>query len=244
VSTGFIYIVTTAGKDYQQPNLACVPTWFEGTIYFGPCKRAMRPVMNEGDYVFGISSSATHPRRILFAAKIAKKMTFSDAYDRYPKLRGPEGPIHVRPTPMPLGGFPDSRYEHIPRAIHEDDWRNDLRRPKQDAFFVCEKGGPCAGRWLGPQGPAVEGEILKFLQTCSVHGNAGQLSAYNAAATEDAPVHYGRLYTGLHLETDDPSALLKLVCQAALPASVRSGETSQRRAPRRADTRRMPRRTC
>ena len=220
MNTGFVYVVTTVGRDYQQPNMRCVPTWFEGTIYFGPCKRAMRAKMGEGDYVFGISSCSSRPRRIVFAARIAKQMTFSEAYERYPKLRGPLGPIHVRPTHLPIGAFPDSHYEHIPGANHEDDWRNDLRSPELDAFFTCETSGTCEGRWLGAGGPAVRGEILDFLRTCSVHGNAGPLATSNAGATEDAPVRHGRLYTGLHLETEDPAALLKLVCRTAVRASI------------------------
>jgi len=84
MATGFIYVVSTVRNDYSQPE-GCVPTWVRGRFYFGPCKRAMRPRMIPGDYVFGISPSRTFPRRIVFAAKIADrgKMSFAEAYKRY-----------------------------------------------------------------------------------------------------------------------------------------------------------------
>ena len=205
MNIGFIYVVTTVGKDYLQPNPQCVPTWFEGRIYFGPCKKAMRPRMKVGDYVFGISPSGKRPRRIVYAARIAEKMTFGQAYERFPKLRGPAGPIHVQPARMPLSAFPDSLYEHIPGANHPSDWRSDIRTQELDAFFVCGPAGKVLGRWLGPAGPVVTGGILALLKTCEVWGNAGRLASSNAGATEDAPVKYGRLYTGLHLETRNPS---------------------------------------
>jgi len=194
----------------------------------------MRPRMNEGDYLFGISPGGTFPRRIVFAAKIAERMTFAEAHKRYPKLRGPEGPIHVRPAEMPLASFPDSHYEHIPEANHADDWRSDIRVPELDVFFVCEEAGPCAGRWLGNQGPAVKGQIAEFLKTCAVYGNAGKLSASNPGATEDAPVRYGKLYTGLHLETSEPERLLRMVCgNVTAPATPESPAAPARRPAQR-----------
>jgi hypothetical protein len=139
MSTGFIYVVKTVGADYQQPNLACVPTFFEGTFYFGPCKKAMRPRMNVGDYIFGISPSPRFPRRVVFATRIAEKITYSEAYDRLPRLHGPNGPIHIRPAVRPNDPFPDSHYEHIPDGNHPDDWRSDIRRSDLDAFFICDR---------------------------------------------------------------------------------------------------------
>lgn len=211
---GFIYVLTTVGRDYQQPNLQAVPTWFEGRIYFGPCKIPMRPKMSPGDYVFGISPSGTFPRRMLYAARVAERLTFAQAYKRFPKLRGPDGPIHVRPSRGSLVGFPESEYEHIPNANHPDSWRADLATRDLDAFFVFERARECEGRWLGKAGPPVRKEILEFLRSCSVFGSVGKLHEQNAGATETAPVRFGRLYRGLHLETDRPKALLRLVCQA------------------------------
>jgi hypothetical protein len=140
-------------------------------------------------------------------------MTFADAYDQYPDLRGPTGPIHVQPTALPLKSFPDSKYEHIAGAGHADRWRNDLRTPDLDAFFACESAGACVGKWLGVSGPPIQGELLDFLRGCSVHGNVGQLALSNASASETTPVKHGRLFTGLHLETSKPEELLELVCE-------------------------------
>jgi hypothetical protein len=216
MATGFIYVVKTVGKDYMQPDLKSVPTFFKGVLYFGPCKIPMRPRMKEGDIVSGISPSPKMPRRVLFAARIAAKMTFREAYKRFPSLRGPEGPIHVRPARRSGAFFPDSHYEHIPDANHPDKWRNDIRTPELDAFFICEPATRCLGQWLGRDGPAVQGAILEFLRTCEVHGASGILSKYNRDAAETHPVCHGKLkkklYTGLHLETNKPENFLRLVC--------------------------------
>jgi len=215
MATGFVYVVPTVGKDYLQPNLQCVPTWLDGCIYFGPCKKPMRPRMKPGDSVFGISPASTLPRRVVFTGTIAERMSFAEAYKRYSKLRGPDGPIHVRPTETPGDMFPDSVYEHIPGANHSDNWRRDIRTPNLDAFFVCVPAAECVGRWLGPAGPVVTGDIFTFLKSCAVYGNAGLLSERNAGASEKAPVRHGGLYCGLHLETDAPERLLKLICGTA-----------------------------
>jgi len=218
MATGFIYVVPSVGKDYRQPNLECVPTTFGGRIYFGPCKKPMRPRMSAGDYIFGISPSGRSPRRVVFAARVTEKMSFAEAYRRFPKLRGPVGPIHVQPARIPGPTFPESHYAHIPNANHADTWRSDIRTLELDSFFVCDREKECLGRWLGPAGPAVEGQILTFLKSCAVYGNAGLLSKTNSGANERTPVHYGNLFTGLHLETPAPRALLKLICKSKILA--------------------------
>jgi hypothetical protein len=212
MATGFIYVVTTVGKDYEQASFRCAPTNFRGTLYLAACKVPIRRKLKVGDYLFGISPSGTAPRRLVFAARVARKMTFAEAYDQYPDLRGPKGPIHVQPTALPLKSFPDSKYEHIGGAGHADRWRNDLRTPDLDAFFACESAGACVGKWLGAAGPPIQGDLLDFLRGCSVHGNVGELATSNSAASETTPVKHGRLFTGLHLETTRPEKLLDLVC--------------------------------
>jgi Nucleotide modification associated domain 2 len=209
--TGFIYVLSTVGRNYTQSDARAVPCFFEGQIYFGPCKRPMRPKMHAGDYVFGISPSGAFPRRIVYAARIAERMTFAEAYRRFPKLRGPEGPIHVRPTRFPGLIFPLSDYAYIPDSIHAGDWAKDIAYPAMDAFFVLQKAKRVAGRWLGAAGPAVRGEILDFLRTCCLHGSMGPLPEKNSGATETAPIRYHRLYRGLHAETDRPEVLMNLV---------------------------------
>jgi hypothetical protein len=169
--------------------------------------------MNEGDYMFGISPSGAIPRRVVFAAKVASKMTFARAYKEYPRLRGKAGPIHVRPVHRPELAFPESDYEHIADAQHSKSWCADIATPNLDAFFAFERGEKCVGRWLGPAGPPVTGEILDFMRTCQVYGKCGFLSQINRGATETYPVRHGNLFTGLHLETNNPKRLVKLVCR-------------------------------
>lgn len=213
--TGFIYVVPSVGRDYLQPSPQQVPTWLEGAIYFGPCKIPMRPRMQPGDYIFGISPANGSPRRIIFTARIQSKLTFAQAFDQLPKLRGPNGPIHVRPTRSPGLGFPDSHYEHIPKANHSDSWRNDLRTPDLDAFFVCERASGVLGTWLGASGPVLDQSILRFLQNCHVYGASGQPLGKNSFAKYSAPVAHGRLYRGLHLETENPEGFLRHVEMSA-----------------------------
>lgn len=176
----------------------------------------MRPKMWPGHWVFGISPANGTARRIVFATELEERITFAEAYDRFPDLRGPEGPIHVRPVDGE-GRFPESSYQHIPEAMHEDDWADDLAREELDAFFVCSKPKPrdWCGRWLGKYGPEIDGEIIAFLKTCSVHGKSGELSSRNTYATLVKPVAHrgvsgGFLYTGLHLETNEAEKLIEL----------------------------------
>jgi hypothetical protein len=133
----------------------------------------MRPRMNVGDYLFGISPSGLRPRRVIFTARIAEKLTFAEAYRRFPKVRGPVGPIHVRPTRSIGLRFPYSHYEHIPGANHANDWPNDLRTPKLDAFFVCERAERFLGRWLGECGPPLTPRILEFCALARSMGRVG-----------------------------------------------------------------------
>lgn len=183
--------------------------------------------MSEGDYIFGISPSGMVPRRILFGARVAEKMTFRKAHARFPALRGPAGPIHVRPAKRAGLGFPDALYQHIPGANHENDWCGDLQSPELDAFFACDRAADHIGCWLGVNGPPVTGGILDFLRTCSVHGKSGQLSRTNAGATETAPIRYGKLYRGLHLETSAPEELLELL-RTALGGSAPTGPAERK----------------
>ena len=203
---GFIYIITSITNDYSQENFCNVPTELDGRLYFGPCKRAMRPKMRTGDYIFGISKSNPKPRRIVFYTQIVDKISFEVAFKRFPSLRGPAGPIHVKPLNRVGYPFPDCKYKHIKRAMHSDDWRQDIATPALDAFFIGSKGN----RWLGKFGPEINNKILFFLRRCSVHNKTGLLRKENTDATSNIPISYGKLYIGLHLETESPQELLKL----------------------------------
>ncbi len=216
--TGFIYVVTSVTRRYAQGCFSDVPTEWQDRLYFGPCKRSMRPKMQRGDYVFGVSRAPMRPRRIVFVAKIDERITFAEAYDRFPDLHGPPGPIHVRPLKVKRNdSFPHSDYEHIPRSTHATTWVRDLASRwfdagELDAFFVCSPADGYVGRWLGERGPEVDDAILRFLKTCSVHGVSVHGTTKNRDATLNRPIVHGGLCKGLHLETDEPERLLAL-CQ-------------------------------
>lgn len=218
MAQGFIYVVASLGPDYRQPNRYNVPSDWTDPIYFGPCKIPIRKKMIPGDWLFGISPAKLRPPRIVYIAQVEERITFSEAYGRYPKLRGPDGPIHVRPVNKP-GQFPHSTYEHIKGSMHPYTWESDLKSPDLDAFFVCFKADGKTGRWLGIEGPIINDEILSFLQKCSVHGSAGQISNKNNDATKNNPVCHGHLYRGIHLETDSPEKLIEL-CHMYRPSEM------------------------
>lgn len=210
MAKGFIYVVASVNKDYQQEAFRNVPTEFESRLFLGPCKRSMRPRMQRGDFIFGLSPAKAGHRRILFAARIEARMTFREAYERFVKLRGPDGPIHVRPVSRE-GRFPFCSYEHIENAMHSGDWQRDLLTESRDAFFVCQEAAGWMGKWLGHGGPQVDPVILDFLRSCEVYGNAGQLRENNDQATIGRPVAHGGLSVGLHLETMCPEVLLGML---------------------------------
>lgn len=231
MATGFIYVVTTLAKDDDQKAFCNVPTEWRDRLYFGPCKRPMRPKMKPGDWIFGISPARVAPRRIVFVAQIEKRITFAQAYRRFPGLRGPQGPIHVRPI-KGTGRFPQCSYKHIDGAMHEKEWERDLASPELDAFFICFRRDGWRGRWLGASGPKIDDGILAFLKTCSLHGRSGMLNAQNTHATLRNPICRGRLYTGLHLETDEPERLLRLCGARITPEAVHLGRAlTPRRRP-------------
>lgn len=219
MATGFIYVVDSTKKDYTQRASYNVPTPSASgdLLYFGPCKRRMRPRMNKGDYIFGISSSKTQPRRIVFAARINDCITFAEAYHRYPALHGPDGPIHVRPIEG-AGTFPRSSYEHIAGSMHRKKWERDLASPKLDRFFICcpQIGGSA---WLGASGPAIDRdhpEILDFLNSCHLNGNANRR---NNGSWRN-PIAEGGQYRGLHLETQNAEKLLEMCASRTSSGNV------------------------
>ena len=210
MSKGYIYVVKTATNSYCQENFFNVPTEYKGKIFFGACKKGMRPKLKKGDFIFGVSPSKPKPRKILFAAKIEDKVTFAEAYKRFPFLRGPKGPIFVKPVNRPHESFPESNYEHIKGSTHKDVWMKDIKTPDLDCFLVCEKTNTWIGRWLGEHGPIIDDEIISFFKTCPIYGKAGKLSDYANDATEKNPISHKRLFAGLHLEIDDPLQLVKI----------------------------------
>ncbi len=77
----FAYIISTVGPDYRL--IGSVPWVKEGKVFFGPCKKNMRPEVEEGDYIMGISPAGVgRQRRVLLWMRVDKKMTFASAYQR------------------------------------------------------------------------------------------------------------------------------------------------------------------
>ena len=213
--TGFIYIVATAKCNYRQcgpshtpPDYHEVPLDHGGRLYFGFCKD-----------------------------------TFQDAFNRFPNFRTKPGGsvysckpgiIEVEPVNRPTLPFPLSQYRHIPGSIHTWNWENHLRNC--DAFFECDPANcPATSMtlpsWLGPNGPAINGSILNFLQHhCDVWGNG--IGPLPSASTTTAPVSYigpkgGRLSTSLHLETRRPDILLELICNETKSDCLKSSLPNQ-----------------
>ena len=219
---GFIYVVTTVGKDYQQSDRQRdVPTIWEDRLVFGPCKVNMRPKMNYGDYVFGISPSGAGIRRIVFAAKIGEVLTFEEASRKYQDDWKAYGitPICVKPVgdKNRIGMFPVSHYDHLDGAKHQHSWKKDIPTRQHDRCFICEPISKSP--WLGKIGPVTSGKILDFLRRCELSGSTIQ-NQVNSWASESQPIVYRRnessgfLFTGLHLETDAPERLVELVLES------------------------------
>jgi hypothetical protein len=159
----FAYIITSVGPNYKLRG--SVPWVKEGTVFFGPCKKKMRPEMKVGDYVMGISPAGVGEcRRVLLWMRVKEEMTFAEAYrrgetDRLFRLaRG--NAIHVRPKRGidHVDGNPNT-YEHIPHATHSSDWRTDIKG-ERDAFFVGDKDS-----WAAEGGgPVVTEELVELLR--------------------------------------------------------------------------------
>lgn len=218
---GFVYVTRSASPRGEKLAFLAVPTEWEGRLFFGPCKKPMRPRVRVGDWIFGITPAAgpRRSRRLVFAMEVEERITFSEAHARFPRLRGPAGPIHVRPVQR-QGPFPFDSYEHVAGSAHPTDWPTDLAYRELDAFLVGAPTDGWKGRWLGPLGPRVDETMVGLLRRMSLHGASGPLAPSNPDATSRNPIAHGRLYTGLHLETDDPGPLLQLVSSAMVAVGL------------------------
>ena len=213
MNTAFAYIVATVQPDYFQEQPCHVPCERDGRLYFGPCKEEMRPRVKPGDYIFGISPSGTHPRRIVFIMPVAEKITFAEAYRRYPKLRGRDCPIHV--CPKDGGG-----YEHIPGAMHPDKWKRDISPKERDAFLVGDPAHDWIGCWLGPEGPKLNTVIVRLLRRMAVYDARGRLRRkQNDQATACTPISHEGLFRGLHLEKSGIVQEFLCACEPTHPIS-------------------------
>jgi hypothetical protein len=159
----FAYIIATVGPKYELSG--SVPWVKEGKVFFGPCKKNMRPEVLRGDYIMGISPAGVGDRRrVLLWMQAEKPMTFADAYWRGDSERlfrlARRNAIHVRPKKGAdhVPGNSET-YEHIPRATHSSDWRTDITG-KRDVFFLGQKGS-----WVAEKGgPVVTAELVELLR--------------------------------------------------------------------------------
>lgn len=160
----FAYIINTVSKGYKLTG--CVPWVVNYRVFFGPCKRLMRPLVKRRDYILGISGSkAGQPRRILLWMHIADRMTFARAYrlgeisGTFKAARGHA--IHVRPKSGIefRRGNPEC-YEHIDNdAPHNEDWVEDLKN-NRDVFLVGDKDS-----WVAEgSGPEFTKEMVKLIK--------------------------------------------------------------------------------
>ncbi len=92
--------------------------------------------------------------------------------------------------------------------MHPEDWPADLATPDLDRFFVCRQTDGWLGRWLGSSGPAIDNEILAFLNGCSAYGSARYLGQNRGTLSK--PIAYDGLCRGLHLETPNPQVLMDM----------------------------------
>jgi hypothetical protein len=118
-------------------------------VFFGPCKKRLRDhfygdYLSENDsgevlatrsiYLIGINASnARKPRKIVWAGKVKKFLTFERAYKIYSKskrfqkvMNATESPIHIKPM------YKDGHfigYKHR-KELHKESWVSDILKPK------------------------------------------------------------------------------------------------------------------
>jgi hypothetical protein len=141
----YLYIVgASADPDYVR----CPVPWQVDAqlIFFGPCKKHIREEirhaylsqsetsveLTEPIYLVGVNASnGRHIRKIVWAGRLLRVMTFAEAYDRmsadsrFQKLRDYKlSPLHLKPMYV---GEELRGYEHISREHEEGDaWMMDL----------------------------------------------------------------------------------------------------------------------
>ncbi len=159
----FAYIIRTVGPNYELTGT--VPWVCEGKVFFGPCKRRMRPEIRCGDYIMGISPANVGVRRVLLWMHVDETMTFARAYERGESERllrlARGGAIHVRPK-RAIAHEPGNpaTYEHIPGADHSQDWQEDIRGSRD--VFLSGAGDSWA---VQEDAQSVNEELVKLIQT-------------------------------------------------------------------------------
>jgi len=139
-----IYVL---GASSDPDHVGCVVPWEvdHQEIFFGPCKKSLRQrlrntvlrgqdeVVPASDiFVIGVNALPTPhgPRKIVWAGRINKIMTFARAFDRlvgdrYEKMRKVDfSPLNVEPVRGPDGQLVG--YQFRPNGDHPEEWHRDL----------------------------------------------------------------------------------------------------------------------
>jgi hypothetical protein len=136
-------------------------------IFFGPCKTRIRKKLRDQylneDYVYrevtdnlfivGINgSNDAKTRKVVWAGKLSRVMTFAEAFRRlkerrFKKLRDDEcSPLHVRPV---MGG-----YAHRSKLHRENqDWIYDFVSPRRESSFRIKCGRIVLRHAVSPEEP-------------------------------------------------------------------------------------------
>jgi len=151
VAIGEVVYLYVLGASKCPDRVNCTIPWeVDGEeIFFGPCKKTLRRylkttvldtkeevpshAMSHAIYVVGLNSlpSPKGPRKIVWAGRVSKVMTFARAHDlltgpRYAKmLASKESPMNIEPVREPEGGRLLG-YRFRPNGVHPKSWRNDL----------------------------------------------------------------------------------------------------------------------
>jgi hypothetical protein len=153
---GAVVHLYVLGASDNPDHIDChVPWAVDGEeIFFGPCKKSLRfdlkrDELREADervpehdiYVVGLNAlpSRQGPRKIVWAGRINRLMTFARAHDllvkpRYEKMLNEEGsPLHVEPIRGDAGTL--LGYHFRSNGVHPHDWSRDLTTTIRDTIL-------------------------------------------------------------------------------------------------------------
>jgi hypothetical protein len=155
MTTLFLYVLASS---HDPDNVECpVPYQInDKVIFFGPCKKPLREWLrrrylkapeddvslpsSEDIFVAGVNgSNPQHNRKIVWAGRVSRAMTFEAAYNdlttpEFQEMQScPLSPLHVEPKYDTARRF--SGYEHI-SLLHEDCWVPDTTQR-------CQATGRC-----------------------------------------------------------------------------------------------------
>lgn len=148
MAIGEVVHLYVLGASSCEDRVDCTVPWeVDGEeIFFGPCKKALRRdlktrVLGTDDdvvpphdiYVVGLNKlpSPKGPRKIVWAGRVTRVMTFARAHDRlagprYAKMLGfKESPMNIEPI-REAEGARLLGYRFRPNGIHPKSWRKDV----------------------------------------------------------------------------------------------------------------------